>query len=62
MSKFIRVEPKDNRHLYEYINVDYIYALKEEGGKCKVIMSNTDDTFILDETVEHFLANLSHTD
>lgn len=62
MSKFIKVEPKDNRHLYEYINVDYIYAVKEENGKCKVIMANNEDTFILDESVEHFLARISHAD
>lgn len=62
MSKFVKVEPKDDRHLYEYINVDYIYAIKEEGGKCKVAMANTADTFILDETVEHFLERISHAD
>ena len=57
---FIKVEPKGNRNLYEYINVDYIYAIKKEGGKCKLVMANPEDTFILNETVEQFLSKISH--
>ncbi len=58
MSKFIKVELVNSIHLYEYINLSFIYAIEKDGEHCKLIMSAHDDRLVLNETVESFLARI----
>lgn len=63
MSKFIQVTLRDKtNHNYQYINVNCIYAIEEDGGCCKLVMSFRDEVLVLTETVDEFLARLRGND
>lgn len=58
MNNFIKVELVNSDHLYDYINVSFIYAIEKDGERCKLIMAGHDDCLVLNETVESFLSRI----
>lgn len=55
---FIKVELADGDHRYEYINTSWIYAIEDDGGRCKLVMASREEVLVLAESVGEFLARL----
>ncbi len=58
MKDFVKVELADASHGYQYVNTSFIYAIMEDGGRCKLVMAGHDDVLVLKESVADFLARI----
>ena len=56
MSNFVKVKVANQN--YEYVNLSFVYAIMEEGKRCKLVMAGRDEALVLNESIDDFLARI----